>query len=228
MPASKVVGNKDTTNLSLYGRVPRGMTSSALTTVPFPSKKFVNFEYTHKLTAWAPGALVSSLHVASNDMYDFDRTGLGYFGNKQPLYYDTLLSSTGPYRGFRVHSWVLTFTVVNVGASPITVYGLPSTGATAETDAVAEWDNFPGIKRIHLTGTGGSKSIGSITIKGALTDVYPYDKHSPALAGLYNASPSAAIYNGIGISNEVENISVQVAVKATFYTELGNIDALVS
>jgi len=37
-----------------------------------------------------------TVQVKPNDMYDYDNTGEA--GNKQPLYYDALLSASGPIK----------------------------------------------------------------------------------------------------------------------------------
>jgi len=40
-----------------------------------------------------------TVQVKPNDMYDYDNTGEA--GNKQPLYYDALLSASGPINNTR-------------------------------------------------------------------------------------------------------------------------------
>jgi len=40
-----------------------------------------------------------TVQVKPNDMYDYDNTGEA--GNKQPLYYDALLSASGPYKQYK-------------------------------------------------------------------------------------------------------------------------------
>lgn len=218
----------DTTNINNTGRVPSSKTDLALFPSPFPPKKWVNFEYTSPLTAYAPGGATASLACKPSDLYDFDGTAGGTFGNKQPLYYDALMTGTGPYRQFKVWSWVITYTIVNNAIAPLTVYAFPSISAASELDLASEMDNFPGVKKLFLTSDTGSKNIGTITVKGALTDVYPFDKHSTALSGSYNASPSVPVFAGLGFVTPTGNVDVYVSVKATMYAELGNVDALVS
>jgi len=47
-----------------------------------------------------------TVQVKPNDMYDYDNTGEA--GNKQPLYYDALLSASGPYKQYKTISWKTT------------------------------------------------------------------------------------------------------------------------
>lgn len=220
----------DTTNMNNTGIVGRGSTDLALNSGPFPPKKWVEFEYFNTLTSFVPAALLGTITCKPSDLYDFDNTAGGYYGNKQPLYYDILLSSTGPYKQYKVWSWVITYTVVNNAAGPVTVYAFPTLSGTGEMDQAVEFDNFPGVKKLFLTKSGGGKDIGNITVRGTLMDVYSYDRHSTALAGTYNSSPSVPVYGGIGLysGDGSTQISVSVAVKAVLHTELSNIDALVS
>jgi len=44
-------------------------------------------------------------------MYDYDNTGEA--GNKQPLYYDALLSASGPYKQYKTISWKTTWYFMN-------------------------------------------------------------------------------------------------------------------
>lgn len=218
----------DTTNTNNSGRVNSRSTDLSLFPSPFPPKKWVNFEYTSPLTAYAVANATGSISCKPSDLYDFDASGGNVFGNKQPLYYDTLLTGTGPYRQFKVWSWVITYTIVNNANAAITVYGLPTIASAGELDIASEFDNYPGVKKLFLTSITGSKNIGTITVRGALTDVYPFDKHSTALSGTYNASPTVPVYAGLGFVTAAGTVDVHVAVKATMWTEIGNVDALVS
>jgi len=56
----------------------------------------VTFLYENALSKVSGGTNVVTVQVKPNDMYDYDSTGDA--GNKQPLYYDALLSASGPYK----------------------------------------------------------------------------------------------------------------------------------
>jgi len=57
-----------------------------------------------------------TVQVKPNDMYDYDNTGEA--GNKQPLYYDALLSASGPYKQYKTISWKTTWYFMNQTACP--------------------------------------------------------------------------------------------------------------
>jgi len=86
------------------------------------------------------------------------------FGNKQPLYFDTLFTASGPYKQYKVHSWKATWTFVNTSATPQSIWVIPPIAAAAEIDSAAEADNFPGVKRLYLAPNGGGDSKGTVTV----------------------------------------------------------------
>jgi len=76
---------------------------------------------------------------------------------KQPLYYDALLSASGPYKQYKTISWKTTWYFMNQTACPVDIFISPPLNAANECDTVAEADNFPGVKRLRLTAATGSK-----------------------------------------------------------------------
>ena len=132
------------------GKVAPSQTTLAKSGGPFTGRKYMTFLYENALTRVLPASVLSVLHCCPNSLYDFDKTGSS-FGNKQPLYYDTMLTVSGPYKAYQVISWKTTYTIVNNSAVPITVFAIPPISATGEIDSIAEADNFPGVKRLFLT-----------------------------------------------------------------------------
>jgi len=57
-----------------------------------------------------------TVQVKPNDMYDYDNTGEA--GNKQPLYYDALLSASGPYKQYKTISCHVVFHESNRNHQP--------------------------------------------------------------------------------------------------------------
>lgn len=213
------------------GKIPKNMTTLAMQkSTPFHGRKFMTFEYLNALTLSGLAASEGVIQCSPNDMFDFDKSG-SVLGNKQPLYYDTFLTSSGPYKTFKVWSWETTYTVINnATTTPITVWAFPPTAATAEIDSAAEADNFPGVQVLYLTALTGSKNTGTITVKGHVADVFPeYDKDA-SLTGAFNGSPGSPCYQGLYIKagDGATTPSVYVAVRHLFYAELGTVDALVS
>ena len=67
--------------------------------LPFPVSKKTQMVYTYGYAQPASAAF-DYFTIACNDMFDLDRTTLGKLGNKQPTFFDAILSSTGPYKIF--------------------------------------------------------------------------------------------------------------------------------
>lgn len=218
-----VVGN-------IGGRVSASNTTLAKAKGPFAATKYMTFVYENELTA-IPSATAQSLPVMANSLYDFDQTSGNTFGNKQPLYMDSLLTSSGPYKQYRVISWKTTYTVFNLSTStPITVWAIPPVSATAEIDSAAEADNFPGSKSLYLGPQTSSKNMGEVTVYGHTDDVYSAQSSLDTLTAQWNANPLSPIYQGLYIraSDGSTAPSVYVAVRHEAYTQLGLVDSLVS
>lgn len=216
-------------NSNSRGVVGPKFTNLGLQKGPFPAKRWVSFEYSNALAVITSASPLYTISVSPNDMYDFDKTG--DFGNKQPLYFDSLMSSTGPYKNYYVDSWVTTYTIINTLAIPITVWAPLPVSSSTEIDTKTEVDNLPGVQRLYLTAANGSKCIGTVTVKGHVKDVYPTFSKEVGLTGNYGASPTLGIFQGlvIGSADGSTNIGgVIVAVKHVAHTELAGIDALVS
>jgi hypothetical protein len=206
------------------------MTDLARQRGPFAPHKRLSLEYLNELSQMGGATNFTSISVCCNDLYDFDRTN--YFGNKQPLYFDSLCSASGPYKSFKVISWETTYTVVNTSAScPITVWAIPPVSAAAEIDSAAEADNFPGVMVLYLTPLSGSASKGTVTVKGHIDDVYDNFKEADAtLIGTYSASPASQVFGGLCVhgSDGSTAPTVYIAIRHVAYVEFSQIDALVS
>lgn len=224
----RIVRAKRTVIGNVGGKIPASRSTLAQAKSPFGTKREMTFLYENELTALA-AATSQIVSVMSNSLFDFDQSGL--FGNKQPLFYDAMLSAAGPYRQYRVKSWKTTYTVMNNTASPITVWAIPPVSATAEIDSAAEADNFPGTKSLYLGSVGTSKDSGTITVYGHVDDVYGANADLDTLTGNYNANPNSPCYQGIYVKaadGSTALSSVYVAVRHEAYTTLGLVDAIVS
>lgn len=194
---------------------------------PFAGKKVMTFLYENELTPLSVSAAFTHVQVMSNSLYDFDKNGV--FGNKQPLYFDQLVTAAGPYRQFKVISWKTTYTVYNASvAYPVTVFALPPHGDTSDINTAAEADNWPGVKRLYLTPAQGKQDIGTITVTGHIDDVYPSISANNGLVGTSAADPGVPIYGGLCISAQGGNPTIYIAVKHEAFTELQLVDAIVS
>lgn len=198
---------------------------------PFPRSKKMQLVYENALTAVnAASAASVARFIGCNSLYDFDKTSDNCFGNKQPLYYDTLLTASGPYKNYKVTGWKTTYHFINEADVATTVFVLPPISATSEIDSVAEADNFPGVIRLYLTAKGGSKSHGQVTVTGNPYDVYPSSQGDVGFTGGYGGDPGFLVYGGFAAATAdgTSTVILKVAVKHIFTAELQTIDALVS
>lgn len=213
----------------ITGKVSKGNTTLAKAVGPFGQKKYLTFLYENLMQKFSGSTNVLTTTVKPNSMYDFDNGA--EFGNKQPLYYDVLLTASGPYKQYRVISWKTTYYFENSTECPVNIWVGPPVAATAETDSVAEVDNWPGVKRLRLTQKYGSKTFGEIVVTGHVGDVYPtFSSDYASYTGQYNTDPGLPIYQGIVIqAADGSTIPIVYAsVKHEAYTELGLVDSLVS
>lgn len=220
---------KENTSLGrISGRIASASTTLAKSVGPFSGKKFVTFLYENALTTISGAANVVTASFKPNDMYDYDQSG--DVGNKQPLYYDVLLSASGPYKQYKVISWKTTFYFVNNGATAVDIFVSPPITGVAEMDSLAEADNFPGVSRLRLTKSGGCKDYGELMVTGHVKDCFAAYADDLQLAGGYGSSPQSIIYQTIVArgSDGTTAASVMVSVKHEAFTELINVDAIVS
>lgn len=213
----------------ITGKVPATATTLSKAPGPFTGRKFVTLLYENAFQQIGGSANVMTVVTKPNDMYDYDNSGDA--GNKQPLYYDFLLTASGPYRNYKVISWKTTYYFVNnTATTPVDIFISPPIAGTAEFDSLAEADNFPGVKRLRLTASTGSKSMGQVTITGHTKDVYPTLSNDKDFVGNYNTSPATLIYQVALVrgSDGSTAPSVYVSVKHEAYCELSYVDALVS
>lgn len=231
---SKYRKSRKTTKVSenfgrITGKFARGSTTLSRAVGPFGQKKYLTFLYENLLTLFGSGTNVQVNTVVPNSMYDFDRGTA--FGNKQPLYYDALLTASGPYKQYRVISWKTTYYFTNETENAVNIWVGPPVAASNETDSVAEVDNWPGVQRLRLTDKYGSKTMGTIVVKGHVGDVYPtFSSDYASYTGQYNTDPGLPIYQNIIVqgADGTKIPIVYVGVKHEAYTELGLVDSLVS
>lgn len=194
---------------------------------PFPIQKTVSFSYTATVNR-APATASDLLQVCPNDIFDFDYSNV--LANKQPLYYDTFLSTNGPYKAFMVKRWELTYTIVNKSIDGIFVYYLPTTGSVTELDTIAEMYDFPGVKIDVLGANSSGSNKKKFTIKGNLADVFGKHVDESSCTGAFATSPSARLFSGIAIAscNGTTTLDYAVLIEAKMITDLFTVDAVIS
>lgn len=212
-------------------RVLPSRTTMARTAGPFTGKKIVDLVYENGLTALGGATTFTNCPIVANGAYDVDATTGSYFGNKQPLYYDSLLTSSGPYQVYKVVSWKTTYTILNGADGPMNCYAIGCVASTADFDSVAEAENYPGVKRLYLGAKGQCKDQGTITVTGNISDLNASFVGDRGWGGAWNALPGYPAYGMLLVSSADGSHTtalVSVAIKHEMYTELQQVDSLVS
>lgn len=138
---------------------------------PFPQKLATTLLYrSAAVSATGGGAGTYAYSCALNNCMDFDVTNI--LGNKQPLYFDQLLSSTGPYQQWECKSWRTIVTVINIGAEALSVYwnGRGSAISSSEDDTLTEVTNRPYTQQRFLAPKGGTNDRAVFKTFGKWTD----------------------------------------------------------
>lgn len=172
---------------------------------------------------------VNYISVRLNSMYDFDNSN--NLGNKQPLYYDSLLVSTGPFRQYKVDSWKTTITVYNQQSKPLSVYWTQA-GDTAEGDTLNEVLDRPNVRQLILTPKGGSKDFGTITAPGSMQEIFGDIINPESAIGGVASNPTIVAYGTLFLANaggtSSDLIDCFVRVTHDFNVQLSSIDASIS
>jgi hypothetical protein len=199
--------------------IPRSLSTYSRDQVALPATKIVTFQYDSVLAAVSSIGQVLSLPVALNDINDFDRSTGNAFGNKQPLYHDTLVNSSN-YTNTRVESWEVTFSIVNTGTTPMQVFCVSASNSTAAFDSETKASNLPGVQKIDLTSGLGSKSHCTVTIYGTPKDLYSGYPMDSGLSAGFSGSPANVVFGGITLYVPSGTINATVSVKAKLRTKL--------
>lgn len=193
--------------------------------LPFPAQRKYTFQYDSTLINVAGLSTVQAL-INANSLFDVDANTAAYFGNKTPTNYSKLLSSTGPYKVYRVDSWECEYTIVNKSTSSLGVYVIGASANSTDWDTSTEAANYPGAKHYVITGTSGTKNILTMMTTGCVADVngYPLDV---GLSAAYNASPTTIIGGGMLIyssdgTNTLFDISCRIRQRALLTDYDGN------
>lgn len=199
---------------------------------PFPIRMNTALVYKAPSTTIASGGIVSyaGLSLALNNMYDFDYNNV--LGNKQPLFYDQLLSVDGPYKSYKVNAWKTTIRFINLSDKALYVYYDPCTALITESDSPSEIQNRRGVQSFLLTGQANAKPMCTITKYQTLKSFYPNSVNSSEnFSAGYNASPSTLAYSNLiwqTVDNSVGVFNVAIQVQHIFYCTLYNPDSITS
>ena len=164
------------------------------------------------------------------DLFDFDYTN--NFGNKQPLYYDQLLSTTGPYKRYVVNAWKTTLTVFNLSTQGLEVFVDTNTvNSFLDTDTLSEMANRKGVIKRVITAAANAKPMCTISWFRKLKSLVPESRSSVGeWGGNFNTSPNNFISNTLACQSidGVSTHTVRVKIQHIFYVTLFETDGIIS
>jgi len=195
----------------------------------FPDVMTTTLRYNSNMARANPAAASTYYSFYLNGMFDFDVDN--FLGNKQPLYYDELLTADGPYRNYKVKSWDTKIILINKSPEPLLVYWSQA-NAIAESDSLLEVQNRPNVQELILTNSDGDKNMGTIISKGNVRQIHGSIRNPTDLTGSPSANPSVACYGTLFFYNPggvaVTPVDCWVKIVHDFHVELATADAVSS
>lgn len=196
----------------------------------FPDVFHTTMRYSSNLVPITSIASATTFHsLILNGLFDFDFNNT--FGDKQPLYYDQLLTSTGPFKQYTCKKWRTTIEVYNQSTNPLEVYWTQA-GDPSDGDTLIEVQNRPNVRILVLTAKGGSKDKGKITAPGSMVEIFGNIINPESALGSVTANPSIKAYGTLFFSNPGATSSTLidcfVKIVHDFDVELSAIDGILS
>ncbi len=197
---------------------------------PFPRNMNTTLLYKAPSTN-VTSAGTSSYNYASfglNNMYDFDIDNI--VNNKQPLFFDTLLTTNGPYKNYKVNAWKTTIRFINLSDKALFVYYDPVSATFAtDTDTAGEMQNRRGVQSFTLTAQANAKPMLTIKKYQTLKSHFPNSINSSEnFSGSFSSAPSSIAYGTLGwqtIDGSTAAFTVAIQIQHLFYVTLYNADS---
>lgn len=205
----------------------RAAAKSSVMVTPFPVRRTARFRYVHNIAIGGAAVGVGDFVVYSpSSLYDPEVA----VGGHQPMYYDQLLTATGPYTKFLVTSARFKVTMSNYSAASTPVHAIVyvSPSSTLPASIIQAMEKPWSKKKLIGIPTGGAntavitlacKSENALGISKThlLTDDY--------YAGVYNANPSVNWFVVVGVYGIgavcTMALAVEMEIDAVLYS-LGN------
>lgn len=196
----------------------------------FPDVLNTTLRYNSTMARVNPAAASYYFSIIANAMYDFDFDNV--LGNKQPLYFDELLTNDGPYKSYTCSKWNTKIQIINQSTLPLMVY-YAQTSSVGNSDSLLEVQNMPNVRELILTPSGGDKDSGVILAPGSLSEIYGTKRLNPGdVTGTPSTNPTIPAYGTLFFYNPggVVGTPVDAWVKVVhdFNVELSTADAIVS
>jgi len=232
MPAMKrPLGSSQTTVAKRVKKTPKAKGSPEMYAKGqvFPDVLYTTLRYNSNMYRRNPASASDFTSYRLNSAYDFDVDDVA--GNKQPLYFDELVTSTGPYQTFTVKSWMTKVEIHNMSTSPLLCYWVQASNVT-EGDTLIEVQNRTNVRELILTGRGGDGDHGIIRAPGKITDIYGTRLDPANLVGNSASGPNVTpvgilyLYNPGGVVGTP--VDAWVKVTHDFHCELNTSDAIIS
>ncbi len=189
---------------------------------PFPPRMIKVVRYSDKfaLTEAAAGAGAFNVFTPSS-LYDPDNTGVGH----QPMFFDQLCTSTGPYTQYRALRTVSRISFANNVDTPCIVGWYVSTNGTAPatytTTLEKPWCRY---KMVGAKTGGGANwdAVAVIDHAKGFGLVRSHLENDDYYAGAYNSSPSKNLYFAVFTygTSAVSSVfmTVELEIEAEFFS----------
>lgn len=186
---------------------------------PFPDKLQTTLLY-RSIPINATGSAGTGtylLQVMLNSPNDFDYSNV--LGNKQPLYYDQLFSSTGPYQAYECKGWRTRITVINLASTAVSVYwnGQGTGVGVNEEDTLAEVTNRSYHSQFHLAPKGGSGDRVLIKSSG---DMAKHSADATTSAVGFGNNPTPPVYGSLFLNTPTTTDAPNVMIQVDHYMDL--------
>lgn len=196
-------------------RKPRGQSKPAFSqpfegAFPPSTRRRMNYSDIFTLTESAAGVGVHQL-IRAADIYDPDFTGLGH----QPMYFDQLCTSAGPYLVFCVPAAKFRCRFVNTGSTPVLLTVFPSLTASAPSNRTQAAEK-PYVWRRVLppAGTGGAMIDKNLDINNARFTGVPRATYMSDFSGNFGSSAAGPVmvFSVWGLGASVATVVLSLTV----------------
>lgn len=198
----------------------------------FPMKRHCSFLYKNPSTTITTAGVNAfyAVRIRCNSLFDVDFDNL--FGDKQPLYYDSLLSGTGPYRNYKVNAWKTIIKIVNLETTrTLMAYFDPgSLAGSGEADTATEIRNRAYVQSKILTPVGSGGGMATF-VSYRKTKSFSPTTNEDNYTGNWDGNPSNVIFstlNVIPVDSQATAYNFMIEVTHIQYATLFNSDAVVS
>lgn len=219
MPNTK--NNKSKKNAKRSQKKARG--SSGLYVCPFPAITTKTVRYVEQVNLVESAAGAGAFYYWSpSSLYDPNTTGTGH----QPMYFDQLCTSTGPYQKYRALSTRARLSMVSNSSYPILVGWFVSPSATTPASIPALLEK-PWTSHAQLTSNAAGPSkkdwVISINHAKAMGITKQHLHNDEYYAGSYNGSPTNNVFLGAFVVSNAGLVGstyvvIELDITAQFYS----------